>query len=340
MSAPVSILVFGATGFIGGDILYALLKEAPNSSNPPWGTIGALTSTPSKAKEIESWANSTFPDSASKLKVEVAERSKSNNETFYKSVEQITEQYDLAIQAATSDDLELTKAINRGLEKGKQQNGKLGKLIHFSGTQVIESEPVGEYVDVPLYDDSKPEMIASIPDSAAHRGIDLEIDNARVAGKVDATIICPALVWGKGRGPGGQISVQIPDMVRKAIRNGQPVYVGKGTNSWTNVSVPASARDASLVHYLKPPFALAGQHQRANRLYHRIAQEATVARLVSRAQAVDDILLYRLSPLPHLQRRRRSDRQSDPRAPQSLYRAQVLAGPHVGQEPEGRQGRG
>lgn len=81
---------------------------------------------------------------------------------------------DIAINAATSDDLELTKAINRGLAKAKAKSKKRGILVHVSGTQLIESKPTGKLEDVPEYDDLDIEQIKSIPDSALHRLIDME----------------------------------------------------------------------------------------------------------------------------------------------------------------------
>lgn len=81
---------------------------------------------------------------------------------------------DIAINAATSDDLELSKAINRGLARAKAESGKKGVLVHVSGTQLIESKPTGRLEDVPKYDDLDVEQIQSIPDSALHRLIDLE----------------------------------------------------------------------------------------------------------------------------------------------------------------------
>lgn len=89
-------------------------------------------------------------------------------------VEAACAKVDIAINAATSDDLELTKAINRGLAIAKAASNKSGVLVHVSGTQLIESKPTGKLEDVPKYDDLNLEQIKSIPDSALHRLIDLE----------------------------------------------------------------------------------------------------------------------------------------------------------------------
>lgn len=89
-------------------------------------------------------------------------------------IENASAEVDIVINAATSDDLELTKAINKGLAKGKSVHGKQGVLVHISGTQLIESKPTGKLEDVPKYNDLDVEQIKSIPDTALHRLIDLE----------------------------------------------------------------------------------------------------------------------------------------------------------------------
>lgn len=89
-------------------------------------------------------------------------------------IERACADVDIVINAATSDDLDLTKAINLGLAKGKSASGKKGVLVHISGTQLIESKPTGRLEDVPKYDDLNVEQIKAIPDEALHRLIDLE----------------------------------------------------------------------------------------------------------------------------------------------------------------------
>lgn len=89
-------------------------------------------------------------------------------------IENACAEVDIVVNAATSDDLDLTKAINRGLAKGRSESGKKAVLVHISGTQLIESKPTGRLENVPKYDDLDVEQIKSIPDSALHRLIDLE----------------------------------------------------------------------------------------------------------------------------------------------------------------------
>lgn len=143
---------------------------------------------------------------------------------------------DVAINAATSDDLELTKAINRGLAKAKAKSKKRGILVHVSGTQLIESEPTGKLEDVPEYDDLDIEQIKSIPDSALNCTW-YRVVRADLAGEIVTSIICPGVIFGRGTGPLKTISSQFPNLVRLALKNKRAIYAGEGTNTWSHVHV-------------------------------------------------------------------------------------------------------
>ncbi|CEH17492.1 hypothetical protein CBOM_03913 [Ceraceosorus bombacis] len=205
MSSIPKIVLFGGTGFVGGQVLYTLLTGDFSLGE---AEIVVITSSESKHRLIDSWA--------SKLGCKLQGRS---------------------LSAATSDDLKLTKAINKGLISA-QKSGKRGALIHLSGTQLIETLAGGNAEPkARQYDDSDRDAIVDISDEAAHRLIDLEIGHAIARGELPGAIVCPTLVWGQGQGPDLRISTQIPDLVKKALYNGHAVHVGAGTNSWTSVHV-------------------------------------------------------------------------------------------------------
>lgn len=245
-----SILFLGATGFVGGDVLYKLLTS--DSGNIESIIIPASSS--SKQTKVQDWIDGLH----TKVKTSIPIINREPAEQWYSECENLASQVDCAIQLATSDDMKLTKAVNAGLIKGRKQNGKKGVLLHASGVQLIESKPIGEYVETPNYDDSDTKSIGSIPDSAAHRSIDMEIENQFHTDALCGAIVCPALVWGKGKGPDKVVSIMIPDSVKKSLHNGQATYTGKGTNSWVHVNIDdCSDLIIKLIHkHLSKPFAV------------------------------------------------------------------------------------
>jgi nucleoside-diphosphate-sugar epimerase len=241
-----SVLLFGATGFVGGHVLHKLLTTSTSI-----GSIVIPTSSSSKQSKVQKWIDGL----KTQVKTSVPVIPREPAEKWYSECDRLSSQADCVLQLATSDDLELTKAVNKGLTRGRKEGGKKGVLIHASGVQLIESKPVGEYVETPNYDDSKPESIASIPDSAAHRSIDMEIENDIHSGKICGAIVCPALVWGLGAGPDKKVSIMIPDTVKKSLHNGKATYTGKGTNTWVHINVDEVSQlivDLALNRLAKP----------------------------------------------------------------------------------------
>ncbi|KAN0060364.1 hypothetical protein ACQY0O_007693 [Thecaphora frezii] len=226
-----TVLLLGATGFVGGEILYKLLTSPP----PQVGKVIALVTGSSKAAQVRQWEHSLRARS-SQVVLQVEDVDRYTADKWYAAVEQWCSDVDCVINAATSDDLTLTKAINAGLVRGKK-SGKKATLVHLSGVQLIEGEPVGTYVETPNYNDSDVKQLQSIPDDAAHRHIDLEIGRAVSSGAFWGSIICPALIWGIASGPAKRYSALTPNMVSKSLYNKRATYVGDGTNRWVHIHV-------------------------------------------------------------------------------------------------------
>ncbi|KAK0543287.1 hypothetical protein OC845_006196 [Tilletia horrida] len=249
-----SILLFGATGYLGGNTLHRLLTSDYGDRSRPH--IVALVSSQSAAEKIAAWARQLD----SKLDVHIVDSPTESKEdlkgvrthsldlvpvprdpahVWYATAEHYASHTDCAVQLATSDDLKLTQAIDRGLAQAKTRERR-GTIVHASGTQLIESAPLGKDVDTPTYDDTDLDQLNRIPDSAAHRMIDLEITTDIAMGKIGGgAIVCPTLIWGIANGPMRTISQQVPGMVEKALSplNKRAVYAGEGTNVWNSIHV-------------------------------------------------------------------------------------------------------
>ena len=259
MAAP-RILVLGGTGYIGGSVLAALLASPPHGS-----AIATRTSSAATADTSRAWAR----QQAHPLDVLVAD---GRGDDWYAAVAQHAGAADIVVQAATSDDLRLTQAVNAGLQAARQQ-GRLGGLVHLSGCVVCGyaalmaadlSPPTAcrsssrspsartcrpRTLTTPAWPTSRASR--TVPHTARSTSSELprvvlrcssadhhsRIARAFSAGKLHGAIVCPALVWGQGRGPVSRTSVQLHDMVRKALYNGAGVYAGEGSNVWVNVHV-------------------------------------------------------------------------------------------------------
>ena len=51
------------------------------------------------------------------------------------------------------------------------------------------------------------------------------------------TIVFPPVIYGQGRGPINQRSVQVPELVRVTLQNHEGIHVGRGLSVWSNVHI-------------------------------------------------------------------------------------------------------
>ncbi|EJD06863.1 NAD-binding protein [Fomitiporia mediterranea MF3/22] len=225
MSVKQTIFLTGATGYIGGSVLWRLLnhKDAKNFN------INLLVRDPSKAKLLQE-----------KFGVEAIVGSHSDAD----KIEALAEQADCIIATADADNLGAAKAIFRGMKKYYKKNGKAPIYIHTSGTGVLSDNAAGMYASEKIYDDSKVEDIESLdPKTQIHREIDMEAVSADQAGYARTYIILPSNVYGIAKnglteaGVQNPHSILIPVLVRASIDRGQGGMVGLGKNKWPNVHI-------------------------------------------------------------------------------------------------------
>lgn len=213
-TTPTKIFIIGATGYIGGAILSELLRS-PGSY--------AITALARKDQDIET---------LQKLGVNTIKG------TFLDvdKIEQASHDADVVYNAADADDMSLNAAVLKGLKSKKER----GILIQTSGTGLLSESYSGELTPAAaakIWNDNDINDIKSIAPTQPHRDVDLEIFGAHDRQEVDAYIIAPSTIYGVGDGPVNKISIQIPHLVRAAVKFKQPVYVGKGTNLWNNVHI-------------------------------------------------------------------------------------------------------
>lgn len=78
------------------------------------------------------------------------------------------------------------------------------------------------------------EILAASPNRAVdHLVRGLASSNPRAK----SAIVYGPLIYGKGRGPVNQRSIQIPDLAKASLQHGRGLYVGQGHNTWNTIHI-------------------------------------------------------------------------------------------------------
>lgn len=148
---------------------------------------------------------------------------------------------DIADTADSADHVGSATAIAKGLAVGHTKD-KPAHWIHLSGTGILtwkdaETKTVGEPPSQEPYNDLEGvSELTSLPDAAIHRNVDKIVLGAS-SEAVKTTVISPPTIYGPGRGPGNQRSIQVYDLTARALRDGQAPIVGRGLTEWDNVHI-------------------------------------------------------------------------------------------------------
>ncbi|GBE88351.1 hypothetical protein SCP_1301660 [Sparassis crispa] len=223
MSHKTSILLIGATGYIGGSVLTRLMKH-PNASN---FDITVLVRSEEKAKKLEAFGVHTVIGSFGDTE----------------KLEALASKASIVFNCADADDLGAARAILRGMQKRHTEAGEIPTLIHTSGTGIVTDNAAGMYPMSTIYYDSDPDQIETLSPTQMHRNVDLSIVNADAKGTIKSYIILPSDIYGLASGSlvnAGIMnphSVQIPLLIKASLDRGRGGMVGEGKNIWPNVHI-------------------------------------------------------------------------------------------------------
>jgi len=213
----------GATGYLGGSVVARLLDH-PNASS---FQITALVRSPAKGTKLETVGLKTIIGSINELD----------------KLERAASEADVVFSIADADDVDSMKATLRGLRKRYEATKKMPVLIHTSGTGVLCDDAKGMFATDTVYSDSDVEAIDSLPPTALHRMVDMEIVKADTDGYVKTYIILPSTIYGIATGKVADLgvqnlrSIQLPGLIKISLARGQAGIVGEGKNIWPNVEI-------------------------------------------------------------------------------------------------------
>ncbi|KAK2627743.1 hypothetical protein QTJ16_002389 [Diplocarpon rosae] len=216
------IFLTGSTGYIGGDVLYTLEKAHPEYE------VTALARNSDRGAIVAA----AYP----KIRIVYGTLEDS------KLLEEESSKADIVIHTAdASDNIGAATAIAKGLAAGHTKE-KPGFWLHTSGTGILtwkdaETKTFGEAPHTEPYDDlERVSDLTNLPDSAYHREIDKIVLSA-ASESVKTAIVCPPTIYGPGRGPGNKRSIQVYDLAKVTLEQGQAPQAGRGLTEWDNVHI-------------------------------------------------------------------------------------------------------
>ncbi|KAJ5519357.1 NAD-dependent epimerase/dehydratase [Penicillium expansum] len=211
------IFLTGATGYIGGEVLHALQLAHPDYK------VAALIRDNGKASKVLA----AFP------KVRVVLADLDNIEV----IEEESRKADIVIHAASNKHLESVKAIAKGLA-GRQN----AYYIQVTGVSVL----AGPEVDNNSYGEPSDQIFDDLDSVAELRDIIRAYKDRRVvdnyildlgSGGPKTAIVLPPIIFGTGKGPVNQRSIQVPALARAALLQRVGLYLGRGLSRWGIIHV-------------------------------------------------------------------------------------------------------
>lgn len=233
MPSKTHISLTGATGYLGGSVLQRLLDHPERDTFE----ITALVRNADKAKLLNTLGVNTVVASLSDLD----------------KLTELAAASDVVIHTADADDQKAVRAILRGLKVRYDKTNKIPIYIHTSGTGVLMDNAAGLRDTDIIYVDTDPEQIESLPATAAHRPVDVEIVAADKDGYVRTYIVLPSTVYGIATGKLFDLgishahSIQVPFAIKASLDRGQGGMIGEGKNIWPDVEIHEQAELFQLI---------------------------------------------------------------------------------------------
>lgn len=148
------------------------------------------------------------------------------------------------------------KAIAEGLQNRAKRTQSPGYWIQISGATCFAAEEIASgkfgYATDNIYDDVKDQgSILSTLRNNPKRIVENTV-LSQSSSLVKTALVIGPLIYGPGKGPINQRSIQAPDIVKSILKLGQGFKLNEGKNIWSNIHVQDLASlVAALVHAAK-----------------------------------------------------------------------------------------
>ncbi|OJK04582.1 hypothetical protein ASPACDRAFT_38142 [Aspergillus aculeatus ATCC 16872] len=225
------VLLTGATGFIGGTVLYQLLQLA--EAQPAKLSITTVVRRSEQADLLASKGVQTTLVSGLDDADGLARAASS---------------HDIVVNVATGFHVAATKALIQGLSKRREQTGRDVHFLHLSGTTCVSvSSITPSSFELRTFSDQDDdifnyEQTRDSQEAYAQRTAEVTAIQTSESLGVKAYVVMPPLVYGRGSGWFKKQSHQIPTLIRNAIASGFAEHVDTGEAQLGHVHVEDLAR--------------------------------------------------------------------------------------------------
>ncbi|KAI0881628.1 uncharacterized protein GGS22DRAFT_172600 [Annulohypoxylon maeteangense] len=215
--------LLGATGYIGGDALKAILDQFPEQEP----NVSVLVRDEKKGEAIKA----IYPN------IRIVFGSLDDTEVLVGE----SAQADFVFNLAHADHVSATNAIIAGLRQRSAED-KTSFYVHCSGTGILlyddmQTKTYG-VASSKIYNDwDGVSEMTSYPDAAPHRNVDKLVLGAGEDTHIKTAVVCPPVIYGIGRGPVNQRSLQIPLLIENFIKRGKAFQIAEGKAYWNNVHI-------------------------------------------------------------------------------------------------------
>ncbi|SCO04396.1 related to nucleoside-diphosphate-sugar epimerase [Fusarium fujikuroi] len=223
------IFLTGATGYIGGDVLHTLLKSHPEYK------VRALVRDASKGAAI----------TKSYSQVQLVTGGLDDTDV----IAQEAQEADVVLHLAATGHLKSVQAIYETLSK-RPDSANPPYYIQISGASALaageladKSRVFGTGSDVIYNDLTGIDSIKSLIKQYPSRAVDNYIFSvSEQTSNVKTALVVPPIIYGQGRGPGNQRSIQIPGLAKATLERKKGLQVGSGESRWGNIHVADLSR--------------------------------------------------------------------------------------------------
>ncbi|KAH6619057.1 NAD dependent epimerase/dehydratase [Boeremia exigua] len=217
---PHTVLLTGATGFIGGSVLTML-----------------MTSIDHNIKNLLITTLVRHQDQADLLADRGIRAELFEGLDDTERLRHLASDYDIVFHCATGLHTPSAEALVLGLGDSMKRSGNQAYYIHTTGTSNLAysslSNPEASIRDFSDVDDDiyEEEVRLSSDQFYPQRQTDLVVLQAAEKTGVKAYLMMPPTVYGRGLGMFNKESIQLPFTVRHAIHSGYPEYLGDGSGT-------------------------------------------------------------------------------------------------------------